>query len=187
MKNFCQVLLAVLLTGCSWALKPGSSSVSPGQARFKQSENPKTESSQTYERTEEKVFALPEDTPVISKPIKTTVTEKVTTKIGAAQKDTAREFGAKLSSMKGIMWAGVLLFTFGIASAFWPPLKVIVGSVTTSAVACVAGVALIVLPSLIVGNEILILCIAGGAVVVHFLAHRHATIHTKLKDLEKEK
>jgi len=29
------------------------------------------------------------------------------TELGAAQKDTARELGAKLSSLKGIVWVGV--------------------------------------------------------------------------------
>ena len=33
--------------------------------------------------------------------------------LGAAQKDTERELGAKLSSLKGIVWVGVGLFVFG--------------------------------------------------------------------------
>ena len=53
--------------------------------------------------------------------------------LGAAQKDTARELGAKLSSLKGIVWVGLGLFVFGLASLVYPPLKVIIGSVTTSA------------------------------------------------------
>ena len=79
------------------------------------------------------------------------------TELGAAQKDTARELGAKLSSLKGIVWVGVGLFVFGLASLVYPPLKVIVGSVTTSAALMLGGVALMVLPSMIVGNELLIL------------------------------
>jgi hypothetical protein len=79
------------------------------------------------------------------------------TELGAAQKDTARELGAKLSSLKGIVWVGVGLFVFGLASLVWPPLKVVIGSVTTSAALMLGGVALMVLPSLIVGNELLIL------------------------------
>ena len=38
------------------------------------------------------------------------------TELGAAQKDTARELGAKLASLKGIVWVGVGLFVFGLAS-----------------------------------------------------------------------
>jgi hypothetical protein len=98
------------------------------------------------------------------------------TELGAAQKDTARELGAKLSSLKGIVWVGVGLFVFGLASLVYPPLKVIVGSVTTSAALMLGGVALMVLPSMIVGNELLILGIVGLAVGGWFLAHRHGQL-----------
>jgi hypothetical protein len=98
------------------------------------------------------------------------------TELGAAQKDTARELGAKLSSLKGIVWVGVGLFVFGLASLVWPPLKVMVASVTTIAALMLGGVALMVLPNLIVGNELLIL--GGVAVTVGgwFLAHRHGQL-----------
>ena len=98
------------------------------------------------------------------------------TQLGAAQKDTARELSAKLSSLKGIVWVGLGLFLFGLASLFYPPLKLIIGSVTTSAAMLVGGLALMVLPTLIVGNELLIL---GGVVVAvggWFLAHRHGVL-----------
>jgi hypothetical protein len=42
--------------------------------------------------------------------------------------------------------------------------------------ACVAGVALIALPSLIVGNELLILCVGVGAVGLYFFSHRHGKL-----------
>jgi hypothetical protein len=77
------------------------------------------------------------------------------TELGAAQKDTARELGAKLASLKGMVWVGVGLFVFGLASLVWPPLKAVIGSVTTSAALMLGGVALMVLPSLVVGNELL--------------------------------
>jgi hypothetical protein len=98
------------------------------------------------------------------------------TELGAAQKDTARELGAKLSSLKGIVWVGVGLFVFGLASLVYPPLKVVVGSVTTSAALMLGGVALMVLPSMIVGNELLILGVVGIAVGGWFLAHRHGQL-----------
>ena len=98
------------------------------------------------------------------------------TELGAAQKDTARELGAKLSSLKGIVWVGVGLFVFGVASLVWPPLKVVIGSVTTSAALMLGGLALMVLPSLIVGNELLILGGVGVAVGGWFLAHRHGEL-----------
>lgn len=98
------------------------------------------------------------------------------TELGAAQKDTARELGAKLSSFKGIMWVGLALFGFGLASLVWPPLKAIIGSVTTSAAIILGGLALLVLPTLIVGNELLIL---GGVALTAgawFFAHRHGQL-----------
>jgi hypothetical protein len=103
------------------------------------------------------------------------------TELGAAQKDTAREVGAKLASLRGIVWVGLGLFLFGLASLFYPPLKLIIGSVTTSAAILLGGVALMVLPSLIVGNELLIL---GGVVLAvggWFLAHRHGQLRGLVK------
>ena len=95
------------------------------------------------------------------------------TELGAAQKDTARELGARLSSLKSIVWVGVGLFVFGLASLVWPPLKLVIGSVTTSAALMLGGVALMVLPTLVVGNELLILGGVAVAVGGWFLAHRH--------------
>jgi hypothetical protein len=98
------------------------------------------------------------------------------TELGAAQKDTARELGTRLSSLKGIVWVGVGLFVFGLASLVWPPLKAVIASVTTSAALMLGGVALMVLPSLLVGNELLILGGVGVAVGGWFLAHRHGQL-----------
>ena len=96
--------------------------------------------------------------------------------LGAAQKDTARELGAKLSSLKGIVWVGVGLFVFGLGSLVYPPLKLIIGSVTTSAALMLGGIALMVLPTLVVGNELLILGVVVLAVGGWFLAHRHGQL-----------
>ena len=98
---------------------------------------------------------------------------RAATELGAAQKDTARELSAKLASLKGLVWVGVALFVAGLATLFYPPLRAIVGSITTSAAICAGGIALMILPSLVVGNELLIL--GGVAVVVGgwFLAHRY--------------
>jgi hypothetical protein len=64
---------------------------------------------------------------------------RVQKELGAVQKDTAREVGAKLASLKGIVWVGVGLFLFGLASMFYPPLKLAIGSITTSATMLVGG------------------------------------------------
>lgn len=160
-----------LFVGCGYLpLKPGRASfVSATTAgELRQSQNPQSESKQIYRRTEEAGK----------------VVEEVDTTIGAAQRDTAREMAAKLGSLKGIIWVGVLVFLFGAASFAWPPLKVIVGgSVTTSAVIAGAGLSLIILPTLIVGQELLILCVALGAAVLYWFCHRHASVHAKLKTL----
>lgn len=151
-------------------LRPGKSSFASATAsgQLVQSENPKNESKQVYTRTEEAGK----------------VTETVETIIGGAQKDVAREMAAKLGSLKGIVYLGALVFLFGVASAFWLPLKAVVGSVTTSAVIAVAGLALIVLPSIIVGNEILILCVALGGAGLYFFAHRHGGIRGQLNSIK---
>ena len=98
------------------------------------------------------------------------------TELGAAQKDTARELGAKLASLKGIVWVGVGLFVFGLATLVYPPLKVIVASVTTSVALMLGGVALIILPAMVVGNALLILGVVALVVGAWFLAHRHGQL-----------
>jgi uncharacterized membrane protein YccC len=77
------------------------------------------------------------------------------------------------------------MFLFGLASMFYPPLQAISGSVTTSVAILVGGIALMVLPSLIVGNELLILGGAGAAVGLWFFAHRHGQLRG-LVDANKE-
>jgi hypothetical protein len=102
---------------------------------------------------------------------------RANSELGAAQKDTARDLAAKLSSLRGIVWVGVALFVFGLATLAWPPLKLIIGSVTTSAAIMAGGLALMILPTLIVGNELLILGAVAVVVGCWFLAHRHGHLH----------
>ena len=196
-------LAAVLtFTGCGMApLKGGKASTvsKPAQGieqTVVQSENPAATSKQGQETERVKSYTLPAgsqlvETSVAVKPDGQAVTNslatlvsapmpvierettKATTELGPAQKDTARELSAKLASLKGIVWVGVALFIFGLATLFYPPLKLLVGSVTTSVAIVVGGLALMVLPSLIVGNELLILGGVGAAVGVWFFAHRH--------------
>ena len=74
------------------------------------------------------------------------------------------------------MWVGVALFLLGLAALFYPPLKLIVGSVTTSCAMIGGGLALMILPSMIVGNELLILGTVLGVVAVWFFAYRHGNL-----------
>ena len=125
------------------------------RTEMKQPENPAQAASQNYERITETELPLPkgskvteivvtkdehqqpitkEKTIILPEPVvqKTRQIEKAGTTIGAAQKDTARELGAKLSSLKGVVWVGVVLFLFGLGTLFYPPLRALIGSVTTS-------------------------------------------------------
>ena len=204
-------LLCCFVIGCGAIrpLKPGNSSIQSGigtnglpqfRSELQQPENPAQAAAQNFERVTEIELPLPagtkvterveggdgdsrEKTIVLSEPTiqKTRITEKAGTTIGAAQKDAARELGAKLASLKGVVWVGVLLFVFGIASLAWPPLKAIVGSVTTSAAIILGGLALMVLPSVLVGNETLILGGVVMGVAAWFLAHRHGRLRGVLE------
>jgi hypothetical protein len=104
----------------------------------------------------------------------------LTTELGASQKDTARELAARFASLKGIIWVGLGLFLFGLASIFWAPLRAIIGSITTSATITLGGLALMVLPSLVVGHELIILGIVAAAVGAWFFAHRHGQLRGQL-------
>jgi hypothetical protein len=167
------ILVIGALSGCVLPLRPGHGTIRTPSgivSEVRQSENPKTPTTQEIDR--------------VTDDGKTR--EHIKTVIGSAQKDTARELGAKLASLKSCVWVGILVFLFGAASLFYPPLKLIVGSMTTSIVACVAGVVLIILPSLVVGHEILILSVAGGAVVLYFFAHRHGQLRGVVDQLTKK-
>jgi hypothetical protein len=200
---FASVLLPFILLGCSVPRpqRGGHAATTPSAATgisqsLVQGDNPSQPSRQDQDTIHTRTYTLPPRTqppaPAADNqkskiknqkfilPAPVTVTDRseahARTELGAAQKDTARELAAKLSSLKGIVWVGVALFLFGVASLFWPPLQTVIGSVTTSAAITLGSLALMVLPTLIVGNELLIL--AGVAITVGawFLAHRHGQL-----------
>jgi len=157
----------------------------PAGSRLEQLQTPiapavqlSTINSQTINSQPSTLNPQPSTTFLLSAPMPVVEREETRagTELGAAQKDTARELGAKLSSLKGMVWVGIALFLFGLASLVYPPLRVIVASVTTSAALMMGGVALMVLPSLVVGNELLILGGVAIAVGGWFLAHRHGQL-----------
>ena len=198
--DFAVIASAILLSGCTIApLKGGKATTSQSGGRIEQSvvqsDNPAAVSKQDQETVRTKSYTVPAGSrlietrivteagaPVtnsqvllISAPMHVTEHEETRAKseLGAAQKDTAREIGAKLASLKGLVWVGVVLFLAGLATLFYPPLRAIVGSVTTSAAICAGGLALIILPTLVVGNELLILGGVAAAVGLWFFAHRY--------------
>src|SRR5580693_711480 len=105
--------------------------------------------------------------------------------LGVALRAIRRQLSAKLASLKGIVWVGVALFLFGLATLFYPPLKLLIGSVTTSAAICAGGLALIIWPTRTVGNELRILAGVVATVGLWFLAHRHGQLRG-LVDAKKE-
>ena len=198
-------LVAIGLTaGCAMApLKGGHATTSQSAGNIEQnvvqSDNPAQISRQDQETVKTKSYTVPAGSRMvethvvadaggaavtnaqsllISAPMPVVEHEetRAKTELGAAQKDTARELSAKLASLKGIVWVGVAMFLFGLASIFYPPLQAIIGSVTTSVAITAGGVALMVLPSLVVGNELLILAGVAAAVGLWFFAHRHGQL-----------
>ena len=195
MKNVILLISLLALAGCiTPPLKGGKATTlsKPAQGieqTVVQSDNPAAVSRQDQETIRTRTYTVPTGSRlesgatnaaavVVSAPMPVVEREetRAKTELGPAQKDTARELGAKLASLKGIVWVGVAMFAFGLASIFYPPLKVLIGSVTTSAAICAGGLALMVLPTLVVGNELLILGGVGVAVGGWFLAHRHGKL-----------
>jgi hypothetical protein len=68
-----------------------------------------------------------------------------------------------------------------VSAYSYPPLRALIGSVTTSMAISAGGLALIVLPSLVVGNEVKILGGVAVSVGGWFLAHRHGEARGALK------
>ncbi|MEI7535341.1 MAG: hypothetical protein WCK57_13320 [Verrucomicrobiae bacterium] len=198
------LLAAVLFSGCTIApLKGGKATTSKSTQGIEQSvvqgDNPAAASRQDQETVRTKSYTVPVGSRMVethvtadtggalvtnasalllSAPMFVTEREetRASSELGAAQKDTARELSAKLASLKGIVWVGVVVFLFGLASMFYPPLQLIIGSVTTSLMITAGGVALMILPSLVVGNELLILAGVAAAVGLYFFAHRHGKL-----------
>jgi hypothetical protein len=184
--------MAFLLAGCgSSPLKGGKATTSQSAGRtiqtIAQSDNPAQVSRQEQGTVKTRTYTVPagsrlvttsNQVVVVSAPMPVIEHEetRAKTELGAAQKDTARELSAKLASLKGVVWVGVALFLFGLATLFYPPLKLLIGSVTTSVAILVGGIALMILPTLIVGNELLILAGVASAVGLWFLAHRHGQL-----------
>lgn len=113
--------------------------------------------------------------------MRTVIKDKVTSVAGGAQKNTLAETMAKLSSMRPVQYVGIALILFAIASIAWPPLRAIIGSITTSIIIGASGLAMIALPILLVGNELLILFICLGVAVGYFFIYRYGSASTKAK------
>ncbi|HEV2329351.1 MAG TPA: hypothetical protein VGY56_11250 [Verrucomicrobiae bacterium] len=199
------LLLAVLAmfdTGCMSArIRPGRTQASTGDgtaASAIQSQDPNTPTTQQIETDTSTTQTLPAGSivesgsstnisrTILSEPAtqSSTTHKLITTSVGASQKNTAQDIAAKLASIRWLQWVGVILVLFGGASLFYPPLKAIINSVTTSVWCISAGGAMIFLPLIIVGHEMLILGIGGGVILLWFLAHRHGSVTAELSTLK---
>ncbi len=187
--NLAVIAVTGITCGCAMAPLKGGHATTSGviEQTVVQGDNPAQASRQDQETVKTRSYTVPagsrlvstsNQVMVVSAPMPVIEREetRAKTELGAAQKDTARELSAKLASLKGIVWVGVVMFLFGLASMFYPPLQAIIGSVTTSAAILVGGLALMILPTLIVGNELLILAGVASAVGLWFLAHRHGQL-----------
>ncbi len=166
-------------------------------------ENPSTPSTTTVEKTTTREYAAPNTSegqpaptapsvkensvpdrkdastsvaPVPSVILRETVHEVATTQTGAAQKDTARDLTARLANMRGVMWAGVLLLIGG------PLIGWKLGWFTNGCIAGAVGLLLIILSTVIPGNEawfglggLLVIPLIGFA---YYKAH-HDAAHPK--------
>ena len=142
MKPTILLLAALALAGCTSTapLKGGKATTlsKPAQGieqTVVQSDNPAATSRQDQETVRVKTYTVPagsrlEETRALANGQGTLVTNvqavvvsapmpvvereetRAKTELGAAQKDTAREIGAKLASLKGIVWVGVAMFAF---------------------------------------------------------------------------
>lgn len=196
MKNDIAVWLSLLiLAGCGYVTpqKPGKSAVKLAPVNSEpngkpvqlastyelvQPENPATPATQTIERTHERVEA-PRTPTVQGEPPRPVVTdrtvEKVQTVIGAAQKDTARELGARLASLRSVQWVGIFLILAAVAMLH-PFIFAFTMSRTLQAVTGATGLVLVILPTLVASNPMLFSAAAlvGVAIpLVWFIAHRH--------------
>ena len=206
-------MVVLMVSGCTIApLKGGkASTVSKSAQGIEQSvvqgDNPAAASRQDQETVRTKTYTVPAGSRLveshvtadaggalvtnassllISAPMSVVEHEetRASSELGAAQKDTARELSAKLASLSGIVWVGVALFLLGLATLFYPPLQVIIGSVTTSVAIIAGGLALMILPTLVVGHEMLILFGVAVGVGGWFLAHRYGTLRGMVNSAE---
>lgn len=187
-------LCVALLAGCMQGerIKGGSlthDNIS-GRTVQTQSQDPKTPSTLQTEHSTELIIPAFSKVMVGSNIITLSsntsyrTVDKVSSVAGSAQKNTLGDTIAKLKSLAWLTYLGAALIIFGIVSAVYPPVKLLVNSLTTSLLLIVAGVAFIALPTLLVGHELAILLVGGGVVVVWYLAHKHGSISAELKTIK---
>ena len=179
--------------GCLTRITGGR--VTHGQTVLQQSQDPKAPSTLNEEKAHDETLILPAGSLLMVgtnsfKVSSNTVytihnSDKIQSTLGAANKNTLQETAAKLASLSWVSYAGVALFLLGLGTIFYPPLKLLVGgSLTTGVAIAGGGLLLTVLPVLVVGHEILIMCGVLAGVAIWFIAHRHGSLKGELTVLK---
>lgn len=160
-----------------------------GGSVLQQGENPQQPTTQVTEEEIERVWGattLHSDAPEFQasdSPRKESIKRRTETKLGAAQKDTAREMAAKFANMRPVQWIGILCILGAGAFIYfqwWTPAIIAGGT----------GIGLIALAHSIVGNErlILILVLAALAIVAVFRSYEKGKLdHLLPSALDKNK
>lgn len=189
----------VMLAGCATPhVKPGT--IETALATQTQPQNPKDRTDLVTDSTKMLTYVLPAGSTVAqhdpvtgtnvvftissNMPVRVESRDVVDSSIGGADMSIGKLI-AKLQSVRWIQGAGVLVFLFGAASFAYPPLRAIVGSVTTSVVIAASGLALVVLPILVVGNELWILGGCAGVAAAYFFIHRYGKKSGEVEVLKK--
>lgn len=193
----------LLVSGCAGpAGRPGRGSVASAEGFRAEVVQPSNPAATSFQRVRETIF-LPKtpqdrfsqagrggDTPAEALALggaagSVQVVREAETSLGPAHRDAGAEIAARLASFRPIQYLGALVFLAGVAALAWPPARALVGSVTTAAAVAGAGLALVFLPTLVIGREAWILALAASGAGAWGLAHRHGKARGELEELRR--
>ena len=108
------------------------------------------------------------------------IVDEVNTSVSGSWFDKAK---TKLAALRPVMYVGIA-FMLASAAMFFPVVYAFVGSRTIQLAVGLAGLGMTILPTLIVGQENLILIIGVLAVAMYIFAHRHGELKGTVKALK---
>jgi hypothetical protein len=120
-------------------------------------------------------------------PITTKHSERSLSSIGASQKDEVGAMVASLHSAKVFTVIGIIAFLGGVFLAFYPPAATLLGGITPGLALAGSGLALAVLPFIVIGHPVLfsvlvVTAIAAGLGI--WFVHTHGGITAELAVLK---
>lgn len=106
---------------------------------------------------------------------------------GTAREDKAGEIAAKMKLGNNCLYIGAVVMLLGLALAFVPWLRALVGSTTFGLVLFLAGCGIAALPFLVIGNETQILLALGALLLAigYYFVHRHGQLSHKAEIADK--